>query len=123
MWSCTETRGAAQTHRVACSNLLKRTVDVVESLGEVRGVLTTGPTKTGKRRTVTLPGFLAEMIGAHIGTYPSRDRLVFTAAEGGPIVSPIFGSGISSLRLSERDIRRVSGSMTSGTPAPQSSST
>lgn len=74
--------GALKLERV---NLLKRTVAVVESLGEVRGVLTTGPTKTGKRRTISLPGFLAEMIGAHIGTYPGRDGYVFTAAEGGPI--------------------------------------
>ncbi len=74
--------GALKLERV---NLLRRTVDVVESLGEVRGVLTTGPTKTGKRRTVSLPSFLAEMIGAHIGNCPSRDGYVFTAAEGGPI--------------------------------------
>ncbi|MBA3629267.1 MAG: site-specific integrase [Actinobacteria bacterium] len=74
--------GALKLERV---NLLKRTVDVVESLGEVRGVLTTGPTKTGKRRTVSLPSFLADMIGAHIGSYPGRDGYVFTAAQGGPI--------------------------------------
>lgn len=74
--------GALKLERV---NLLKRTVDVVESLAEIRGTLTTGPTKTGKRRAVTLPAFLAEMIGAHIGSYPSRDGYVFTAAKGGPI--------------------------------------
>jgi len=66
-------------------NLLKRTVDVVESLSEVRGRLATGPTKTCARRTVTLPAFLAEMIGEHIGCYPSSEGYVFTAAEGGPV--------------------------------------
>ena len=30
-----------------------------------------GPTKTGKRRTITVPRFLAEMLGEHIGRYPS----------------------------------------------------
>lgn len=74
--------GALRLDRV---NLLKRTVDVVESIAEVQGKLTTGPTKTGKRRAVTLPAFLAEMLGEHIGRYPSLEGYVFTAAQGGPI--------------------------------------
>lgn len=52
---------------------------------EVRGKLVVGPTKTGRPRTLTLPRFLAEMLGEHIGRYPSRDGFVFTMAEGGPI--------------------------------------
>lgn len=74
--------GALKLERL---NLLKRTISVVESLAEVRGTLTTGPTKTGKRRTVTLPPFLAEMLGEHVGRYPSSESYVFTAAKGGPI--------------------------------------
>ena len=66
-------------------NLLKRSVSVVESLSEVRGKLATGRTKTGARRNVALPTFLAEMIGEHIGRYPSRDGYIFSAAEGGPV--------------------------------------
>lgn len=66
-------------------NLLRRTVTVVESLSEAHGKLVTGPTKTGTIRTVTLPKFLADMIGQHIGTYPSEDGYVFTASRGGPI--------------------------------------
>jgi len=66
-------------------NLLKRRLEVVESLSEVRGGLVTGPTKTRTRRTVTLPGFLADMIGEHIGRFPSPDGYVFTAPEGGPV--------------------------------------
>jgi integrase len=66
-------------------NLLKRRLEVVESLSEVRGKLVVGPTKTRNRRTVTLPSFLAEIIGQHVGRYPSRDGRVFTAAEGGPV--------------------------------------
>jgi integrase len=66
-------------------NLLKRRLDVVEALSEVRGELVVGPTKTRNRRTVTLPSFLAETIGQHVGRYPSREGFLFTAAEGGPV--------------------------------------
>ena len=66
-------------------NLLKRRLEVVESLSEVRGELVVGPTKTRNRRTVSLPVFLADMIGKHVGDYPSREGYVFTAAEGGPM--------------------------------------
>jgi integrase len=65
-------------------NSLGRTIDVVESLTEVRGQVALGPTKTGKRRTITVPRFLAEMIGEHIARYPSNGH-IFTAAEGGPV--------------------------------------
>jgi integrase len=44
-----------------------------------------GPTKTGKRRTIVVPRFLAQMLGEHIGRYPSSARMMFTAAEGGPV--------------------------------------
>jgi integrase len=71
--------------KVTRVNVLARNLDVVESVSEVRGRLEFGPTKTGKVRTIGLPAFLAEMVGAHIGRYPSADGLVFTAAAGGPI--------------------------------------
>lgn len=66
-------------------NLLKRSLSVVESLSEVRGELVTGPTKTRGRRAVSLPAFLANMIGEHVSRYPARDGYVFSAAEGGPV--------------------------------------
>ncbi|CAN5743072.1 site-specific integrase [soil metagenome] len=66
-------------------NLLKRRLEVVESLSEVRGELVTGPTKTKTRRAVTLPAFLAELLGKHIGHHPSREGYIFTAARGGPV--------------------------------------
>jgi integrase len=71
--------------KVSRVNLLRRRLEVVESLSEVRGKLVSGPTKTRARRTVTLPVFLADMIGEHIGHYPSKDSDVFTAAESGPV--------------------------------------
>ena len=71
--------------RLGRLNLLAGTVDVTESMMEVGGQLVTGPTKTGRPRTLTLPRFLAEMLGEHIGRYPSAEGFVFTMAEGGPI--------------------------------------
>ena len=65
-------------------NVLAGTVDVVASMSEAGG-LHSGPTKTGKRRTIAIPRFLAQMLGEHIGRYPSPDGWVFTAGEGGPV--------------------------------------
>jgi integrase len=70
--------------RVDRLNILAATVDVVASMSEAGG-LHAGPTKTGKRRTITVPRFLAQMLGEHIGRYPSPDGWVFTASEGGPV--------------------------------------
>jgi integrase len=70
--------------RVDRVNVLAATVDVVESMSEASG-LHVGPTKTGKRRTITVPRFLATMLGEHIGRYPSEDGFVFTAPERGPV--------------------------------------
>jgi len=49
------------------------------------GGLRVGPTKTGRVRTITLPGFLATVLEEHIDRYPSPDGWLFTAAEGGPV--------------------------------------
>jgi integrase len=48
-----------------------RTIAVVSSMSEAGG-LHAGPTKTGKRRTIGVPRFLAEMLGEHTRQYPSR---------------------------------------------------
>lgn len=61
------------------------TIDVVESLTEVRGRILIGPTKTGKRRTIEVPRFLADMIGLQMTEYPSSCDQIFTATEGGPL--------------------------------------
>jgi len=71
--------------RAANINLLKGAVDVAEAQTEISGHVRVKPyTKTGGRRTISLPGFLAEMIGQHMGRFPSDER-VFPAAEGGPL--------------------------------------
>ena len=74
--------GALRVHNL---QLLARTLEVQESLAEVGGRLVIGPTKTGRPRTIGLPAFLADMLGAHISRYPARDGFVFSAAEGGPV--------------------------------------
>ena len=76
-----EQRWALHRDRV---NVLAGTVDIVVSASEAGG-WHAGPTKTGKRRTIVVPRFLAVMLGQHIGRYPSVDGWVFTAAEGGPV--------------------------------------
>lgn len=66
-------------------NLLKGTVEVVESLSEINGHIHIQPPKTGKLRTLSLPRSLSEMIGEHIGPYPSKDGFVFSSPEGKPL--------------------------------------
>lgn len=73
---------ALRVHRL---NLVKGTVDIVESASEVRGKWVLGPTKTGARRSLTLPPFLCEMLSAHIEEYGNDDGMVFTSAKGGPL--------------------------------------
>lgn len=71
--------------RVRRLNLLKGTVDVSESLAEINGHIHIQPTKTGRPRTLSLPRSLSEMLGEHIGLYPSEDGFVFSSPEGKPL--------------------------------------
>jgi integrase len=71
--------------KVSRLNLLKGTVDVMESLAEINGHFFLQGTKTGARRSLSLPRFLAEMLGEHIGRFSGVDGHVFTAPEGGPL--------------------------------------
>lgn len=72
--------------RITNLNLLKRSVDVAAAQTEINGNVKIKPfTKTGGRRTVSLPSFLAQMIGEHIGLFPAADDRVFSSAEGTPL--------------------------------------
>ena len=71
-----------RTERV---DLLRASVQVSEALTEVYGHLAVGPTKTGKRRAVSMPRFLSDMLSNHIIDYPSTDGYVFTSRKGGPL--------------------------------------
>jgi integrase len=65
---------------------------VVEAATEVNGRLTWGPTKTGERRTVSLPHFLADQLGAYLADRPhGPDALVFGMPQGGPLRASEWG--------------------------------
>jgi integrase len=67
-------------------NLVRGTARVAEALTEVNGKLTWGTPKTHERRTVRLPRFLCEEVGAYLAGRPSDpEDLVITAPRGGPI--------------------------------------
>jgi integrase len=71
--------------RIPRLDLLRGTIDISEALTEVNGTVRTGPTKTGKSRTVSIPRFLGELLAEHLVTFPSEDGYVFTSAKGGPL--------------------------------------
>ncbi len=71
--------------RVERLNLLRGMVDVVESMSEINGHIEIQPTKTGRPRTLSLPRSLCELLGEHLGRYPSEDGFVFSSTEGKPL--------------------------------------
>jgi integrase len=84
--------GEAAALRVGRLDLLGRRVEVVEAATEVNGRLAWGPTKTGERRIVPLPRFLAEQLGAYLADRPhSPDDLVFGMPQGGPLRASKWG--------------------------------
>ena len=69
------------------------TIRVVESSAEVRGRKVTGPTKSGKARTVDIPPELRKMIHDHLTTYSNRfapEALVFPGEHGGQLRQNAF---------------------------------
>jgi integrase len=67
-------------------DLLRGKLEVAEALGEVNGRLVWGTPKNHERRTVRLPRFLADELGAYLADRPSGpEDLVFTAPRGGAI--------------------------------------
>jgi integrase len=113
--------------KVGRVHLLKRELAVVEAITEVSGRLVTVPTKSGERRTVPLPRFLADELAAHLATRPhDPDALVFTSAEGGPVRQSLFmrthfrpaveRAGLSD-RLRFHDLRHTAASLAISTGA------
>lgn len=84
--------GEAAALRRKHVNLLRRRVEVAESLSDVDGHLIFGPTKTHQSRQVAIPRKLAETLRSHLETYVEKDRnaLVFTSPEGAPMRLPNF---------------------------------
>jgi integrase len=78
--------GEAAALRIRNVDLLKRQVRIVEASKEVGGRLFIGPTKNKLNRGITLPSFLADMLGEHIGAFSdgsNPDALVFQGAGSG----------------------------------------
>lgn len=71
--------------RVQRCNLLRGSIDVVESLTEINGRIQVGPTKTGKTRTISLPQFLRDLLAEHMTSYGTPGGFVFTSSQGLPI--------------------------------------
>lgn len=77
---------AAALRRGRC-DLLRSQVHIREAVSEVRGEMHFGETKTGKNRTIVLPGFLRDRLAAHMATAPGADAeaFVFADSKGGPL--------------------------------------
>jgi integrase len=66
-------------------DLLPRRLVIAESLAEVGGQLTFGPTKTHAQRSVPPPRSIAERLADHLDTIPAdQDALPFTSPRGSP---------------------------------------
>jgi len=77
--------------RVGRLDLLRGSVEVVESLSDVGGRLQFGATMTYARRHVPLPPFLRDELGRYLNDRPTEaDALVFTAPKGGPLRHNLF---------------------------------
>lgn len=67
-------------------DVLGRRIEIVESISELSGQLSFGTPKTHRRRTIHIPGFVAELIGQQLQGVPNDpNALVFTAPKGGPL--------------------------------------
>lgn len=77
--------------RVGRLDLLRGTAQVHESLADVKGKLVFGPTKTYAHRTVRLPRFLCDELGAYLSDRPARpEDLLFSGRSGTPLRHNLF---------------------------------
>lgn len=70
--------------RVGRVDLLRRRLDIAESVSEVSGRLVTGTPKTHQRRSVPVPRSLVDALAEQVAGKSASD-LVFTAPEGGAL--------------------------------------
>jgi integrase len=84
--------GEACALRRGRCDVLRRRLEVMQSLSEVNGRPIFGPTKTYSHRWAKLPRSVAELLAEHIARYvePGEDALVFTSPRGGPLRGPNF---------------------------------
>ena len=79
--------GEVAALRVGNLNLLRRSLQVAETLNEVGSDLIFGPPKTStSRRSIALPTFVCENLSRHLANYGHGDgQLVFASPEGQPV--------------------------------------
>jgi integrase len=73
--------GEAAALRVGDLDLMRRRIRVERSVTDVNGRMVFGTPKTHQRREVPLPGFLVDLLAAHVHGRSSTD-LVFPSSEG-----------------------------------------
>lgn len=66
-------------------NLLSGKVTVRGSLADINGKLIQQPTKTSKKRVVTLPRGVSQLVGEHLGRFPPKSGHVFESPTGKPL--------------------------------------
>lgn len=73
-------------------NLLRRRLEIIETLSEVKGRLFAVPPKTWEARTIALPPFVADILGEHIGRFAgdTKDGPLFVTDQGAPLRSSNF---------------------------------
>jgi integrase len=86
-------------------NLLRRRIEVVETLSEVNGKLYAVPPKTWESRTIAIPPFVADALGAHVGRFTDGGphSLVFTTDSGTPLRSSNFRRNVWLPAITEID--------------------
>ena len=79
--------GEAASLRLRRCDLLRSQLHIREAVSEVNGQMHFGETKTGKARTVVVPGFLRDRLAAHMATQGSGDpeAFLFADSKGGPL--------------------------------------
>ncbi|WP_231133987.1 tyrosine-type recombinase/integrase [Motilibacter deserti] len=110
--------GEAAALRVRSVDLLRGRLLVTESVSEVEGGLSYGPTKTHQARTVPVPSFLRKQLDA-LMEGKSPDDLLFTSPEGASLrngnfrkrvfLPAIKASGLPALRI--HDLRHTAASL------------
>jgi integrase len=85
--------------RVGYLDLKRETIEVAETIAEVNGYVLRADVKTASaRRTLPLPGFLAQLMADHLAARclsdAEADALVFVAPDGGPLRAGNFRNRI-----------------------------
>ena len=110
--------------KVADFDMLRRRVNVVQAVAEVRGELVWSSAKNHERRSVPFPKFLAPEL-ASLMEGKGRDDLVFTSAEGKVLrVSTyrprVFNRAVSDCRKATATIRAAEQKATGAATSPTS---